>query len=503
MIMQRQVPARPAVRQPGTRAENAASEDPFAKVLSGQRQNQDRTNETSRGEAAEDGAEAATAGHETDGEGASGTGSGEMMALLEGLMSSASYSQPAAASADPDAEVGDGAGTAGEEIAAADAGGLADGTGPTPDQDDRIGNGADIETTPMPEDTAVRPEDDVIGKTGDKLAGRPDTTGPAGEKPVPNAGAQPVSQAATGARAATDAQAATAAAAAPQATAAKAVAAGKSPSGGKAAAEFTGSSQPRERGDASASDTRRASTSLGSATEPVPARTEPERATRNERPNAFVEARTSLGASRNEERLEGGSKNVEVLESRRFLGTQPVSGNAQMLTRSLGDASGEIFQAQRSAPAQSASLAGQPQSGQMLHTLKLQLNPASLGSVTAVLKLAGEELTVDIKVHTAEAYRQLSDDNQAILKSLRAQGYGVEQINIQHVPGGPDRSAGQTFQQGQQNGFQGPGSGDAQASGREAGGQGSGRQTGKQGDQGHEQNSYASSDTQRSDGVYL
>jgi hypothetical protein len=140
----------------------------------------------------------------------------------------------------------------------------------------------------------------------------------------------------------------------------------------------------------------------------------------------------------------------------------------------------------------------------VLHTLKLQLNPASLGSVTAVLKLSGEELTVDIKVQTAEAYRQLSDDNQAILKALRAQGFGVEQISIQHVVG-PDRSANQAQQQaGQQNSFQGPGSGDAQASGREAGGQGGRNQFGSQHEgQGHDQKPFSSPDARRSDGVYL
>lgn len=474
MIMQRQVPARPTARQPETRGENAASDDPFAKVLSGQQKNEAGGSAVKRGEAADDSAEATTSGHDADGEGATSAGSDEMMALLEGLMSSAAYSHDAVPT-DTNAVV---------------EGETADADGEVPAQE------AELEID-LDADTGQGVNLDETGKIDDTILAKPEDAGAAAGKPVANAGGQPLNQAAT------DAQAATVAAAAPHATAAKAAVAAKSPSEGKAAAAIPVSSQPRDRGDASASDSRQAPKSLGSATDPVPAGIEPDKATRNERSNAFSEARASLGASRNEERLEGKAKNVEVLESRRFLGAQPVSGNAQMLTRSLGDASGEIFQAQRSAPAQSASLPSQPQSGQMLHTLKLQLNPISLGSVTAVLKLTGEELTVDIKVHTAEAYRQLSDDNQAILKSLRAQGYGVEQINIQHVAGGPDRSAGQTFQQGQQNGFQGPGSGDAQASGREAGGQGNGRQTGKQGDQGHEQNSYASSDTQRSDGVYL
>ncbi len=196
-------------------------------------------------------------------------------------------------------------------------------------------------------------------------------------------------------------------------------------------------------------------------------------------------------------------RNVEVLETRRFAALQPLSANGQMLSRSLIDAGQPLFAAQRAAPAQPTSIPGQPQPGQMLHTLKLQLNPLSLGSVTAVLKLSGEELSVDIKVETIEAYRQLTDDNKAILKSLRSQGYGVEQITIQHVPG-PDRSAAQAAQPGFQPGSSGSGSADAQASGTRSGGQGTGQQGNSQnGGQGHEQNSHVGSGAGRTDGVYL
>jgi chemotaxis protein MotD len=182
-----------------------------------------------------------------------------------------------------------------------------------------------------------------------------------------------------------------------------------------------------------------------------------------------------------------------------------MGGNAQMLTRSLADTAQQALQTQHTAPAQSAAIPGQPQTGQMLHTLKLQLNPASLGSVTAVLKLSGEELTVDIKVQTAEAYRQLSDDNQAILKALRVRVSVLSKSAssmwlARIVPRTRRSSRPVSFQ----NSFQGPGSGDAQASGREAGGQGGRNQFGSQADgQGHDQKSYSSPDARRSDGVYL
>jgi len=194
---------------------------------------------------------------------------------------------------------------------------------------------------------------------------------------------------------------------------------------------------------------------------------------------------------------------VEVIESRRFMPAQNLSANAQMLTRSLAEASSNALAAQRAAPLQALAQTGAPQAGQTLHTLKLQLNPVSLGSVTAVLKLSGDELSVEIKVQTAEAYRQIKDDNQSILKSLRGQGFGVEQITVQHVVGS-DRASGQSAQQGFQTGQQGPGANDAQSFGRDGSGNNAGQQqSGSRGGQSHEQSSYAGSGAGRTDGVYL
>ena len=194
---------------------------------------------------------------------------------------------------------------------------------------------------------------------------------------------------------------------------------------------------------------------------------------------------------------------VEVIESRRFIPVQNLSANAQMLTRSLAEASSNALAAQRAAPAQALAQTGAPQTGQTLHTLKLQLNPISLGSITAVLKLSGEDLSVEIKVQTAEAYRQISDDNQSILKALRGQGFGVEQISVQHVVGN-DRASGQSAQPGFQSSQQGPGSNDAQSFSRDGERNSAGQQqSGSRGGQSHEQGSYTGSGAGRTDGVYL
>ncbi|OCW56183.1 flagellar hook-length control protein FliK [Hoeflea olei] len=198
---------------------------------------------------------------------------------------------------------------------------------------------------------------------------------------------------------------------------------------------------------------------------------------------------------------------VEVIESRRFMPSQSLAGNAQMLARSLAEATDSALSTHRAAAAQAAN-AAQPATGQTLHTLKLQLNPLSLGSVTAVLKLTGEELSVAIQVETGEAYRQLKDDNQAIVKAMRAQGYSVDSITVQQMTPS-DRSSGQNAQQqGAQGGFQGQGSngsGDAQSSaGQRNEGNSSGHQGGRQnGGQIREQVSHPGAAAGRADGVYL
>ncbi|MFU0505469.1 flagellar hook-length control protein FliK [Pseudaminobacter sp. NGMCC 1.201702] len=65
------------------------------------------------------------------------------------------------------------------------------------------------------------------------------------------------------------------------------------------------------------------------------------------------------------------------------------------------------------------------------HALKIQLHPAELGMVTANLRLAGEQLTVELRVETRDAYQRLTADSDTIVKSLRALGLDVDQVTIQ------------------------------------------------------------------------
>jgi chemotaxis protein MotD len=494
-IMQRQVPARPPVRQNDAGASGeggSADTGPFSEILSSQQgrtgEKSDRTDAASGKEPAKETAATGTADDEGTGEISDKGKSDEMLALLDGLMSSA-------ANVD-NAQGGDGAVDAGVEeqlvtegeaaIAEPEANPV---VAATPDDQPDPEVAAKQIKTETPDNAEVS-DNEVSGKA--EASGKADGPGQTGT----GAAAQTNPHVVTSDTAKSAPAVATATA---TSTPSAAAVAASVATGTAASSRSSGNDALQDRADKKSPDTASVLRAGSIDTEGGPTRPEPEKPLILEgRVRAAVEGRQQ------EDRLDGKAQNVEVLESRRFMAAQAMGGNAQMLTRSLVDAGQTAQQARSAASAQSAAIPGQPQSGQMLHTLKLQLNPISLGSVTAVLKLSGEELTVDIKVQTAEAYRQLSDDNQAILKALRGQGFGVEQINIQHVVGA-DRGSNQTQQQASfQGGFQGSGSGDAQASGKEAGGQGGRNQFGSQADgQGHDQKSYSSPDAARSDGVYL
>jgi len=67
---------------------------------------------------------------------------------------------------------------------------------------------------------------------------------------------------------------------------------------------------------------------------------------------------------------------------------------------------------------------------QSAHVLKIELHPAELGAVTANLKVAGEQLSIEIQVENHEAYRRLSSDSDDLANTLRKLGYDVDRITI-------------------------------------------------------------------------
>jgi chemotaxis protein MotD len=115
------------------------------------------------------------------------------------------------------------------------------------------------------------------------------------------------------------------------------------------------------------------------------------------------------------------------------------------------------------------------------HSLKVQLHPAELGIVTASLRFAGEQLTVELQVESVEAHQRLSADSDTIVKSLRALGLEVDRVTIQQslVVQAPnaraDMNAGQNGQPApDRQSFNATNSGSGNG---QAGGQHSGRET--------------------------
>jgi chemotaxis protein MotD len=174
-----------------------------------------------------------------------------------------------------------------------------------------------------------------------------------------------------------------------------------------------------------------------------------------------------VGGGRGEQTAEfrasggGSAETVTVLDSRRFLGLAP---NASALTSALSGDKEWAAAMQPSAATQ--NILAQNSTGQVVNTLKLQMNPHDLGSVTAMLRLQGEQLSVHLTVENRAAYRQLADDSSGILDALRAQGFAVEQVTISISPSsGSDAASNQ--QNGQQASMQGERQGGAAGRGQE------------------------------------
>jgi len=157
-------------------------------------------------------------------------------------------------------------------------------------------------------------------------------------------------------------------------------------------------------------------------------------------------------------------ENVVVLEARRYLALAPESNAFNLVSNIVGDK--ELSTAMTSSiidPSKSTA------TSKVVNTLKLQMNPHDLGTVTATLRLRGEELSVAITVQNSAAYNHMTSDQDKMIDALRAQGFAVDQVTVQLVSA--DRSSfqdqqGQSSNQGQQ---QQPRDGAAAQQGRQQG----------------------------------
>jgi len=146
--------------------------------------------------------------------------------------------------------------------------------------------------------------------------------------------------------------------------------------------------------------------------------------------------------------VNAGNIDVTVLDQRRYLGLASGPNSATILGTLGGN--GEWT----SAMSPSSALSNQAlwtSTGKVVNTLKIQLHPQDLGTVTATMRLSGEELSIDLKVHTNAAYHQLSSDQSHILDALRSQGYSVDRVTVSLATSdGKDANGGSGFQGQQQ-----------------------------------------------------
>ena len=104
----------------------------------------------------------------------------------------------------------------------------------------------------------------------------------------------------------------------------------------------------------------------------------------------------------------------------------PISQTASALVDAIASDSG-VRQAFSNAPlaSQTVTSVAVP-----THVLKIELHPSELGAVTASLRLSGGQLSIEMKPETHEAYRRLTADSEAIVKSMRALGFEVDHVTI-------------------------------------------------------------------------
>jgi flagellar hook-length control protein FliK len=170
---------------------------------------------------------------------------------------------------------------------------------------------------------------------------------------------------------------------------------------------------------------------------------------------ADAEGLTATGAGETAAKME----TVTVLDARRYLGLAPslaaqlpLTGNGQAVTSAIAGST-DLARALQADASLAAGQAGA--AGKVVNTLKIQMHPIDLGMVTATLRLRDEELQIDLRVQSGEAYRQLSDDQDAMIKALRAQGFQVDQVNIIFSPSDSGAGRDAPSQGGQQQAFQG------------------------------------------------
>lgn len=148
----------------------------------------------------------------------------------------------------------------------------------------------------------------------------------------------------------------------------------------------------------------------------------------------------------------GNAEQVTVLDARRFLGFSQ-STNGAALTNAISQ--DQNWAAAMHPSSALSNAAAQSSTGNVVNTLKIQMTPVDLGSVTATLRLVGEQLSVHLTVETRAAHSQLTSDSSSILEALRSQGFAVDQVTVTITPTSQSDNSQQANDPGQRGAAQG------------------------------------------------
>ncbi|MBB4953951.1 flagellar hook-length control protein FliK [Agrobacterium vitis] len=140
-------------------------------------------------------------------------------------------------------------------------------------------------------------------------------------------------------------------------------------------------------------------------------------------------------------------QNVDVIDSRRIIAPVNTSNGANIAATMAGD--GEWSSVMRSSSSGEITATDRVATDKTLNTLTIKMTPESLGTVTANLKLVDGQLSVSLVVENGSAYRKLHEDQGELLKSLKAQGLSVDQIQISIAS--PDKSTNDASQNNSQS----------------------------------------------------
>lgn len=147
-------------------------------------------------------------------------------------------------------------------------------------------------------------------------------------------------------------------------------------------------------------------------------------------------------AARNQPAADPLSARVNVL------GFSAAPAPAANPVQALGPTAAGLVEAIEAEPTwRAAAEAAGPQRGQAVqqgtNTLRIQLNPAELGMVTARLSVSGPQLSIEIQTESSDARHKLAGDSDAIVKALRAIGFDIDKVTIQQVPQGASTASPQ------------------------------------------------------------